>query len=283
MTDSNPRCTHGRENVGQSDYMPEPTCASPEDGSSNREAQAIVTWLEPPVLPGTPVKKKSRILSNEAKEKRLMELYEHSSSDPSRGCTRRLLELWTLNFPEYSTTSNALMKRVRLIKSRPVTMQTSSSGSEATAEVEESSLPNPPVSRRTIETGGGEIPTSQLQRWGRVGTHQGRNQCPRVSQRRNPWIPTPIWMRKVEHHYHQLLTETNLRGKRSTKWPGVHVDSRQHAAINQWMRGVKPPKHPGKLTARCMLQLQSCDPRNLPSLRRRHKGKKRSACASGDS
>ena len=99
--------------------------------------------------------KKSRILWNEAKEKQFMELYEHSSSDPSRGCARRLLELWTLNFPEYSTTSNALMKRVRLIKSRPVTAQTSSSGSEATAEIEESSLLNPPVPRGTIETGGG--------------------------------------------------------------------------------------------------------------------------------
>ena len=122
--DSNSRCTHERENVGQSNYMPEPMCASPEGGSSNGEAQVIVTQLEPPVLPDTPVKKKSRILWNEAKEKQLMELYKHSSSDPSRGCARRLLELWTLNFPEYSTTSNALMKRVRLIRSRPVTTQT---------------------------------------------------------------------------------------------------------------------------------------------------------------
>ena len=65
----------------------------------------------------------------------LMELYEHSNSDSSWGCTRRLLVLWTLNFPEYSTTSNALMKSVRLINFRPMTAQTSSSGLEATAEV----------------------------------------------------------------------------------------------------------------------------------------------------
>ena len=47
-------------------------------------------------------------------------------------------------------------------------------------------------------------------------------------------------VRKVEHHYRQLLRETNLRGRRSTKWPGVRVDGRHCAAINQWMRGVKP-------------------------------------------
>ena len=79
---------------------------------------------------------------------------KRSGSWSSTGCAKRRLELWTLNFPEYSTTSNALMKRVRLIKSRLVMVQTSSSGSEATAEVEESSLPNPPVPRGTIETGG---------------------------------------------------------------------------------------------------------------------------------
>ena len=85
----------------------------------------------------------------------LMELYKHSSIDPSLGCARRLLELWTLNFPEYSTTSNALMKRVRLIKSRPLMAQMSSSGSEATAEVEESSLPNPQYQGETSRLGGG--------------------------------------------------------------------------------------------------------------------------------
>ena len=72
-----------------------------------------------------------------------------------RSCVWRLLELWTLSFPEYSTTSDALMKRVRLNKSRPVTMQTSSSGLDATAEVEKSSLLNSPVPRGAIETEGG--------------------------------------------------------------------------------------------------------------------------------
>ena len=50
--DLNPGCTHTRENVGQSNSMPETMCASPEGGSSNGEAQAIVTRLEPLVLPG---------------------------------------------------------------------------------------------------------------------------------------------------------------------------------------------------------------------------------------
>ena len=239
--DSNPRCTHGRENVGQSNYMPEPMCALPEGGSSNEEAQAIVARLEPPVLPGTPVKKKSRILWNEAKEKWLMELYKHSSSDPSWGCARRLLKLWTLNFPEYSTTSNALMKRVRLIKSRPVKAQTSSSGLEATAEVEDSSLPNPPVPRGTIEPGG-ESPNITTSAVGNDGDPSGEKPAPQGEPKEESMDSAPDLdelVRKVEHHYCQLLRETNLRGRRSTKWPGVRVDGRQRAAINQWMRGVK--------------------------------------------
>ena len=107
-----------------------------------------------------------------------------------RAVRGRLLELWTLNFPEYSITSNALMKRVRLIKSRPVTAQTSSSGSEATAEVEESSLPNPSVPRGTIEIGG-ESPNITTSAVGKAGDPPGEEP---VSQRRNSWIPTLIWM-----------------------------------------------------------------------------------------
>ena len=143
--DCNPRCTRGKKNVGQSNYNSQSKCASPEGGSSIREAQAIVTRLEPLVPLTTVAKKKSRILWNEEKEKRLMELYVYSSSDPSQGCAHRLLEEWTLAFPEYSTTANALMKRVRLIKSRPMTTQTSNSDSQATAEADESSLPNSPA------------------------------------------------------------------------------------------------------------------------------------------
>ena len=121
-----------KNNVGQSNYNSQSKCASPGGGSSIGEAQAIVIRLEPPLPLTTVVQKKSRILWNEEKEKRLMELYVYSSSDPSRGCARRLLEEWTLAFPEYSTTANALMKRVRLIKSRPMTTQTSNSDSQAT-------------------------------------------------------------------------------------------------------------------------------------------------------
>ncbi len=89
-----------------------------------------------------------------------MELYVHSSNDPSRGCACRLLEEWTLAFPEYSTTSNALMKRVRLIKSRPKTTQVSNSDSQATAEVEESSLPNSPAQRGLVAGEGGPYITT---------------------------------------------------------------------------------------------------------------------------
>ena len=117
--DLNARCTQGREYVGQSNYMPITMCASPATVSSMGQVRVILTQLEPSVLPGMAVKKKSRILWNEEEDKWLMELYERSNCDPSWDCVRRLLEAWTLTCPEYSTTSNALMKRVRLIKSRP--------------------------------------------------------------------------------------------------------------------------------------------------------------------
>ena len=44
---------------------------------------------------------------------------------------------------------------------------------------------------------------------------------------------------KVGQHYRRLLRENNQRG-RSTKWNGVCLDSRKRAAINNWMRGMKP-------------------------------------------
>ena len=47
-------------------------------------------------------------------------------------------------------------------------------------------------------------------------------------------------VQKVDQHYRRLLRETNLKGRRSTKWNGVHAYSKQRAAINKWMRGVKP-------------------------------------------
>ena len=78
--DSNARCTRGRENVGQSNYMPESMCASHEGSPSNGEARAIGTRLEPQVSPSMPVKKKSRILWNEAKEKGLCQLGSQSTS-----------------------------------------------------------------------------------------------------------------------------------------------------------------------------------------------------------
>jgi len=107
---------------------------------------------------------KSRIHWNEEKEKRLVELYVLSSNDLSWGCARRLLEEWALAFPEYSTTSNALMKRVRLIKSRPKTTQVSNSDLQATAEVEDSSLPNSPAQRGLAAGEGGPYITTSAVR-----------------------------------------------------------------------------------------------------------------------
>ena len=62
--DLNPRCTQVGQNVGQSNYMPNPMRASPEGGLSMGEAEVILIWLEPLVLPGTAARKKSGILWN---------------------------------------------------------------------------------------------------------------------------------------------------------------------------------------------------------------------------
>ena len=128
--------------------MPTTMCASPACVSSMGQVQIILTQSGPLILPGTAVKKKSRILWNEEKEKWLMELYKWSNRDSSQGCARRLFEARTLTYPECSTTLNALMKWVSLIKSCPATAQTSNSDLHATADVEESSLPNSPVYHR---------------------------------------------------------------------------------------------------------------------------------------
>ena len=274
--DSNPRCTHGRENVGQSNYVPEPTCASPAGVSSMGEVRVILTRLEPSVLPGTAVKKKSRILWNEEKEKRLMELYERSNADPSRGCARRLLEAWTLTYPEYSTTSNALMKRVRLIKSRPVTTQMPNSDSLATAEVEESSLPNPPVPRGPEAGGSGpNITTSAV-----GATRDPVGSSPQGEPEEEPVDSSPDLdelVKQVVHHYRKLLRETNLRGRRSTKWPGVRVDGRQRAAINQWMRGVKP-KTPWEVNCMVYAAASILRPQKSPESVSQVQGQRKEKC-----
>ena len=277
--DDNPRCTHGRDNVGQSNYVPENTCASPAGVSSMGQVQVILTRLEPSVLPGTAVKKKSRILWNKEKEKRLMELYERSNSDPSRGCARRLLEAWTLTYPEYSTTSNALMKRVRLIKSRPETAQSSNSDSQATAEVEESSLPNSPVPRGSREAGEGgpNITTSAV---GTDGDPVGVPPEPQGESEEESMDSDPDLdeiVRKVDHHYRQLLRDTNLRGRRSTKWAGVRVDGRQRAAINQWMRGVKP-KTPWEVNCMVYAAASILRPQKSPESASHVQGKRKEKC-----
>ena len=168
-----------------------------------------------------------------------MRLYEFSSGDSSQGCARRLLGLWTLNYPEYPTTSNALMKRLRLIKSRPETAQPPTSGSQASPECEESSLPNSPAPRGT----GVEGPAITPPREGIAGDPTGIPVTPQGEPEEESMDSDPDLeelVQKVDQHYRRLLRETNLKGRRSTKWNGVRVDSKQRAAINKWMRGVKP-------------------------------------------
>ena len=208
-----PRCTHGKTNVGQSNYSSQSKCASPEGGISNGDAQAIVTQLEPQVPPTMAVKKKSRILWNEEKEKRLMELYVHSSNDPSRGCARRLLEEWSLpRVLHHIKCSNE--ERVRLIKSRPKTTQVSNSDPQATAEVEESSLPNSPA-QRGLEAREGDpyITTTAVVRTnrssnrtsGRVrGGLHGFWPSGRVSEKSRPSLPPAIERYKLNREKYQM-------------------------------------------------------------------------------
>ena len=146
-----------------------------------------------------------------------MELYVYSSSDPSRGCARRLLEEWTLAFPEYSTTANALMKRVRLIKSRPMTTQTSNSDSQATAEADERSLPNSPAPQGLTAGEGGPYITgsavgSEGEPTGTPTDPQGESE--EVCMDFDPALEELV--EKVDQHYRRLLSDINLRGRRST-------------------------------------------------------------------
>ena len=237
-----------------------------------------MTRLEPQVPPTTAVKKKSRILWNEEKEKRLMEFYVHNSNDQSRGCAHRLLGEWTLAFPEYPTTSNALMKRVRLIRSRPKTTQVSNSDSQATAVVEESSLPNSPAQRGLAAGEGGPYITttavgSEGEPTGTPTEPQGESE--EASMDSDPDLEELV--RKVDHHYRQLLRETNLRGRRSTKWPGVRVDGRQRAVINQWMKGVKP-KTPWEVNCMVYAAASILQPQKSPESAPQVQGRRKEKC-----
>ena len=90
-------------------------------------------------------------------------------------------------------------------------------------------------------------------------------------------------VRKVNQHYCRLLRDTNLRGRRSIKLPGVCVDGRQHAVINQKMQGVKPKT---SWEVNCMVYAAASihNPRSLLSLLHGYKGgEMRSAYGSCDS
>ena len=128
------------------------------------------------------------------------------------------------------------MKRVRLIKSHPMMTQTSNSDSQATAEAEENSLPNSPAPQGLAA---GEVgpytTTSAVGSEGEpIGTPTGpQGESEEVCMDSDTGLEEMV--EKVDQHYRRLLRDTNLRGRRSTKLPGVHVDGRQCAVINQWM------------------------------------------------
>ena len=133
------------------------------------------------------------------------------------------------------------MKRVRLIKSRPKTTQVSNSDLQATAEVEESYLPNSPAQRGLAAGEGGPYITTTAV--GSEGDLTGSPTEPQAESEEASMNSDPDLeelVRKVNHHYRKLLRDTNSRGRRSTKWPGGRVDGRQRTVINQWMKGVKP-------------------------------------------
>ena len=116
-----------------------------------------------------------------------MELYVHSSVDLSWGCACRLYDEWTLAYPEYSTTSNAVMK----------TAQASNSDSQATAEVEESSLPNCPVPQGlAAEEGGPNITTPAV--GSERGINRDYNRIP-DSMDSDPGLEDLV--RKISQHY----------------------------------------------------------------------------------
>ena len=136
-----------------------------------------------------------------------MGLYQLSSVDPSLGVAKRLLQNWRSHYPEYPTTANALMKRVRTLKKHE-TAQVPMAGSVAATEREESSLPTISVPG-DMEKDGPNITSSDISDTGMPREDPG-----------------------------------------STKWRGVRVDADRHAAIDQWMKGVKP-KTP--LEVNCMV------------------------------
>ena len=89
-----------------------------------------------------------------------MELFWLSSADPSLGVAKRLLQNWRSHYPEYPTTANVLMKRVRTLKKHQIA-QVPMAGFVATSEGEESSLPTISVPGE-MENGGPNITSSDV-------------------------------------------------------------------------------------------------------------------------
>ena len=133
---------------------------------------------------------------------------------------------------DVSTTSNDLMKRVRLIKSRPMMTQASNSDSQATAEVEFYSSPAP--QELAAGEGGPNITTPAV---GSEGELTGIPTEPQACRIRRILHGLRLWFgRTSEKGWPTLLPaigDTNLRGRWSTKWSGVPVDDRHYASLVQ--------------------------------------------------
>ena len=173
--------------------------------------------------------RKSRITWTSAKDQHLMELYRLSSADLSLGVAKRLLQNWRSHYPEYPTTANALMKRVRTLKKHE-TVQVPMAGSIAVTEGEESSLPTISVPG-DMENGGPNITSSDVSDTGMPRGDPGPAEDRPVDTQGEPEedvLDSDPELRelveKVDQIYCQLLRQGgNLRGRRSTKWRGVRV------------------------------------------------------------
>ena len=171
--------------------------------------------------------RKSRITWTSAKDQYLMELYRLSSADSSLGVAKRLLRNWRSHYPEYPTTANALMKRVRTLKKHE-TVQVPMAGSVAATEGEESSLPTISVPG-DMERDGPNITSSDVSDTGMPREDPGPAEGRPVDIQGEPEegvLDSDPELRelveKVDRIYRQLLRQGgNLRGRRSTKWRGV--------------------------------------------------------------
>ena len=161
--------------------------------------------------------------------------------------------------------------------------QMSNSDLQATAEAEETSFPSSPAPKGlAAREGSPYITTSAVGSEGEpTGTPTGlQGESEEVCMDSDPGLEGLV--EKVDQHYRKRLRDTNLRGRRSTKWLGVCMDGRQCAVINQWMQGVKP-KTPWEVNCMVYAAASILQPQKSPESAPRVQGyEKRSACGSGN-